>query len=144
MTRRRAARLGSAEFICSPIATSDTAIGSCAWTTSGRRSPSTRASCQPAWTSNSLRGVKLEEPQAFAGAPSQLAVLVREQDGVVAGFGQPVDRQQDLVLTAAPRTGRVDVKRSHAVVGRRRVPGGVRAPRASRTSGRRSARSWPR
>ncbi len=44
--------------ICSAMAVSETAIGSCACTTSGRRSSRTFASCQPAWTSNSLRGAK--------------------------------------------------------------------------------------
>jgi len=54
-----------------------------------------------------------DEFEAFGGAAAELAVWVRDQRGAVTDGAQAVHGHQHLVLTAAPRPGRVDVKGEH-------------------------------
>ena len=54
-----------------------------------------------------------DEAQALARAPTQLAGLVRDQYRRMPEFFEARDRQQHLVLAAAPGLSRVDVERSN-------------------------------
>ena len=51
--------------------------------------------------------------QAFGRAAAELAVRVRDQRGAMPDRSQTVHGQQHLVLAAAPRSRRVDVKGEH-------------------------------
>lgn len=50
----------------------------------------------------------------FARAAIELALGVRDEHRTVPGGAQPQDGQEDLVLSAAPRAGGVDVEGEHS------------------------------
>ena len=50
----------------------------------------------------------------FGRAAIELALRVRDEHGLVAERAQPEDRQEDLVLSAAPGAGGVDVEGEHS------------------------------
>ena len=54
-----------------------------------------------------------DESQALARPPPQLAARVRDEHRRMSELLEPGDREQDLVLSAAPRLCRVDVERSN-------------------------------
>ncbi len=115
-TRREATTSGwrgAPVRICRAMAASDTAIGSCACTTSGSISRSTRAEL-PAGVDVELASRREpDEPKALAGPPAQLAGFVRDEDRLVPGFRQPGHRHEHLILAAAPGSRGVDVDRTH-------------------------------
>jgi hypothetical protein len=61
-----------------------------------------------------VRGRKAYEVVPLARAPGQLAVWMGDEHRAVAARAQAQDRQEGLVLSAAPRPGGVDVEREHA------------------------------
>jgi hypothetical protein len=54
-----------------------------------------------------------DEVGAFAGAAMELALAVRDEHGAMSLGPEPEDGQEDLVLSAPPGTGGVDVEREH-------------------------------
>ncbi len=60
-------------------------------------------------------GREADEAQSFARAPAQLAVGVSDEHGRVTPLLEPGHREQDLVLTAAPRARRVHVHRPNRI-----------------------------
>ena len=54
-----------------------------------------------------------DESQALARALPQLAAGVRDEHRRMAELLEPRDGEQDLILSPAPRLGRVDVERSN-------------------------------
>src|SRR5262249_13341459 len=56
-----------------------------------------------------------DEIESFFGAPPQLAVWVRDERGAMPDRPQPIDGQEDLILSAAPGASCVDVNREHYV-----------------------------
>ena len=132
-TRREATSggTGCAVDIDSASAAVETACGSCAWTMSGRSRLNEPRSFQPAFRSSSWLGRERDEVEAFRRAPAQLAGGVGDEHGAVAGGAQAHDRQQHLVLPAAPGGRRVDVNREHA---RQAGPVGARPRARARSS----------
>ena len=118
-TRRAATSAGSGPPLAAadPIDNASDAIatpcGSCAWITSGCSRLMTRENFHAADEVHLGARRDRDQVEPLRGAPAQLAVRVRDQRRAVADRAQPVDRQQHLVLTAAPGSGRVDVEREH-------------------------------
>jgi len=54
-----------------------------------------------------------DQIQPFGRAAAELAVGMRNQSGAMPDRSQAVDGQQDLVLSAAPGSRRVDMEREH-------------------------------
>ena len=50
------------------------------------------------------------EVEPFLGSPAKFAVRMGDKRGPLAERPEAVDRQQDLVLTASPGTGCIDVE----------------------------------
>ena len=87
-----------------------TACGSCAWTTSGRHDAMMRDSRQRRGQVDFGSRRQRHQVVALAGAPVQHALRVRDEHGPVAALAHPQHRQEDLVLSAAPGAGGVDVE----------------------------------
>ena len=112
------------------VAATATACGSCACTTSGASSRSTRDSATPPEV-HLAGGRQRQHLAAVVGAPPQFAVRVRDQHDAVP------ERAKAAASSAAPGSGpppglrRVDLHREHYALAARSA---ARLPRASRTS----------
>ena len=91
----------------------DTACGSCACTNrfgladDPRQLPGRRQV-------DFVAGCESDEIGPFGGAAIELAFAVRDEHGAVPHGAQPENRQEDLVLSAAPGAGGVDVEGEHS------------------------------
>ena len=87
-----------------------TAWGSWAWTTSGRNDADDAR--QPPRRGQVHLGARRQRHQvvALAGAPEQHAARVRDEHGPMAALAHPEHGQEDLVLSAAPGEGGVEVE----------------------------------
>ena len=59
-------------------------------------------------------GGEAHQVVALARAPGQLTLRVGDERGAVPARAQAEDGQEDLVLSPAPRAGRVDVEGEHS------------------------------
>ena len=55
-----------------------------------------------------------DEIRTFERAAIELSLAVRDEHGAMSRGAQPQDGQEDLVLSAAPGAGGVDVEREHS------------------------------
>ena len=106
--------------MCSAIAASATAIGSCACTTSGWTIAEDLAELPGGMDVELAARREADEAQALLRAPLELAAVMGDEHRRLTDRLQTSDELQDLVLSAAPGLCGIDVDGAH----RRRRPRG--------------------